>query len=157
MQWNITQPLKRMKWCHSQQHGWNRRYCTDWSKCNGGNILYGIAHMWSLKINYANELTKQKKTHRLREQTYGCLGEGWGKGIIKEFGMKMHTLLYFKWITNKDLWFSAGNTAQCYVAAWMRGEFGGQWIHIHVSLSTFSCSSETITTLMVNQLYPKKK
>ena len=31
--------------------------------------------MWSLKINYANELTKQKKTHRLREQTYGCLGK----------------------------------------------------------------------------------
>ena len=37
--------------------------------------MYGIAHMWSLKINYANELTKQKKTHRLREQTYGCLGK----------------------------------------------------------------------------------
>ena len=38
-----------------------------------GEILYDIAYMWSLKINYANELTKQKKTHRLRERTYGCL------------------------------------------------------------------------------------
>ena len=25
-----------------------------------------------------------------------------------------------------------GNSAQCYVAAWMGGEFGGQWIHVHV-------------------------
>ena len=23
-----------------------------------------------------DELTKQRETHRLREQTYGCLGEG---------------------------------------------------------------------------------
>jgi len=25
-----------------------------------------------------------------------------------------------------------GNSAQCYVAAWMRGESRGEWIHIHV-------------------------
>ena len=36
-----------------------------------------------------------------------------------------YTLLYFKWITNKDLLYSTGNTAQYYVAAWMGGEFGG--------------------------------
>ena len=29
--------------------------------------------------------------------------EGWGKGIIKDFGMDMYTRLYLKWITNKDL------------------------------------------------------
>ena len=33
--------------------------------------------------------------------------------------MDMHTLLYLKWITNKDLLFSTENSAQCYVAAWM--------------------------------------
>ena len=36
-----------------------------------------------------------------------------------------YTLLYFKWITNKDLLYSTGNTARYYVAAWMGGEFGG--------------------------------
>ena len=36
-----------------------------------------------------------------------------------------YTLLYCKWITNKDLLYSTGNTAQYYVAAWMGGEFGG--------------------------------
>ena len=36
----------------------------------------------------------------------------------------MYTLLYLKLMTNKDLLYSAGNTAQCYVAAWIGGEFG---------------------------------
>ena len=26
-----------------------------------------------------------------------------GKGIVGELGMDMHTLLYLKWVTNKDL------------------------------------------------------
>ena len=40
-----------------------------------------------------NLITKQKETHRLREKTYCCLGEGWGEGIVREFGMNMYTLL----------------------------------------------------------------
>ena len=38
--------------------------------------------------------------------------------------MDTYTLLYLKRITNKDLLYSTGNSAQCYVAAWMGGEFG---------------------------------
>ena len=44
-----------------------------------------------------NLLIKQKQTHRLRELSYGCWGEGWGDG------MDRYTLLYLNWITNKDL------------------------------------------------------
>ena len=29
--------------------------------------------------------------------------KGRGEGIVREFGMGMYTLLYLKWITNKDL------------------------------------------------------
>ena len=58
-----------------------------------------------------------------------------GEGIVREFGIHMYTLLYLKWITNKDLLHSTGNSAQCYVAAWMEGEFGGEWIHVYVWLS----------------------
>ena len=54
-----------------------------------------------------------------------------GEGIVKGFGMDMSTLLYLKWITNKDLLCSA----ECYVAAWMGGEFVGEWIHVYVCLS----------------------
>ena len=28
------------------------------------------------------------------------------------------------WITNKDLLYSTGNSAQCFVAGWIEGEFG---------------------------------
>ena len=52
------------------------------------------------------------------------------------------TLLYLKWITNKDLLYRTGDSAQCYVAAWMGGEFGGKWIHICVWLSPFAVHLE---------------
>ena len=63
--------------------------CTTWtdleivvmSKVRAGETSY------PLYVESKNELTKQKETHRLRQQTYGCL----------------YTLLYLKWITNKDL------------------------------------------------------
>ena len=28
--------------------------------------------------------------------------EGWGEGIVMEFGIDMYTLLYIKWITNTE-------------------------------------------------------
>ena len=65
---------------------------------------------WNLKRNDTNELTKQKETHRLGEQTYGCWGEGRGEGILREFGVDMYTLLCLKWITNKDLLYIAQGT-----------------------------------------------
>ena len=49
-------------------------------------------------------------------------GEVGGEGIVREFGMDMYTLLYLKWITNKDLLYSTC-IAQCCVAVWMGREF----------------------------------
>ena len=50
---------------------------TEWSKsAREGEISYAIPDMWSIKRNDTDELTKQKKTHRLRKRTYGF----WGKG-----------------------------------------------------------------------------
>ena len=46
----------------------------------------------------------------------------------------MHTQLCLKWITNKDLLYRTWNSAQCYVAAWMEGEFGREWMHVYVWL-----------------------
>ena len=50
----------------------------------------------------------------------------------------MYTLLYLKWITNKDLLYSTQNSAQCSVAAWMGGELPGEWIQVYVRLSPFT-------------------
>ena len=52
------------------------------------------------------------------------------EGIVREFGMDRYTLLYLKRMTNKDLLYSTGNSAQRYVAAWMGGQLGGEWIHV---------------------------
>ena len=57
-----------------------------------------------------------------------------GEWIIRELGMDMYTLLCLKWITNKDILYSTGNSAQCYVPAWMGAGFGGEWIHVYVRL-----------------------
>ena len=66
-------------------------------------------------------------------------GGGWGMvGIVREFGMELYTLLYLTWITNKDPLHGTWNSAQCYVAAWMGGEFGGEWILVCIWLSPFA-------------------
>ena len=59
-----------------------------------------------------------------------------GEGIDGEFGMD--TLLYLKQITNKDLLYSKWYSVWCYAAAWMGGEFGGEWIHVYLWLSPFT-------------------
>ena len=45
-------------------------------------IAHDITYMWNLrkKMIQTNLFTKQKQTHRLREQTYGYSGVGKGEG-----------------------------------------------------------------------------
>ena len=75
-----------------------------------------------------NLFIKEKQTLSLGEGIYGCQG-GRLKERGRELGIDTYTLLYLKWITNKDLCtHSTGNSAQCHVAAWMEGEFGRGWI-----------------------------
>ena len=57
---------------------------------------------------------------------------------VREFGIDTYTLLYLKWITNKDLLSSTWNSTQCHVAAWVGVGFGGEWIHVYVRLSPFA-------------------
>ena len=75
---------------------------------------------------------------------------GWkGEGITRGLGMDMYTLLYFKWVTNKDLPYSTGNSVRCYTAAWTGGDFGGGWIHACICVAESLCSPpETNTTLL---------
>ena len=69
-----------------------------------------------------NFLTKQRdsQTYKTNLQLLG------GKGIVREIGIDVFTLLYLKLITNKDLLYSTRNSVQCYVAGWMAGKF---WEH----------------------------
>ena len=76
--------------------------------------------MQNLKRKDTNEVAKQKES----DLENGCQEEGLQEGTVKEFGVNMCTLLYVKLITNKCLLYSTWNSAQCYVAARMGGEFG---------------------------------
>ena len=61
-----------------------------------------------------------------------------GEATVRDSGKVMDTLLYLKWITNKDLLYSTWNSSQCYVPAWMGEGFGGGWKHVYVWLSPFA-------------------
>ena len=58
-----------------------------------------------------NISTKQKQTHRHREQTCGCQGLA-GGGKDWEFEISRYKLLYTGWINNKVLLYSTGNCIQ---------------------------------------------
>ena len=85
-----------------------------WRLCREKGILL---HRWwecklvQPKMIQINLFTKQKQTHRLRKWTYGYQ-KGRVGGIDWEVGIDTYTLLYFKKITNKDLLYSTGNSAQ---------------------------------------------
>ena len=59
-----------------------------------------------------NFSTKQKQTHRHREQTCGCQAGEDGGEMDWEFGISRCKLLYTGWINNKVLLYSPGNYAQ---------------------------------------------
>ena len=133
------------QWCkHSRavkRGNWSKSYgkkpFTNYS--TSGNIEKKIhQNIWSwicitslLAINCVN---KNERLHTFQlnttfdrnrltdlEKKHGCQGEWWEQGIVREFGRDMYTLLYLRWLTNKDLLYSRGNSAQCYMAAWIGG------------------------------------
>ena len=68
--------------------------------------------------------------------------------------MDMYTLLFLKWITNKDLQqrptYSTWNSAPCYVAVRMGGEFGGRMDTCICMAKSLHYSPETVTTLLIS-------
>ena len=87
--------------------------------------------MWNLKRNDANEFMYKRETYSQALRT-SLVGGRMVVGIVKEFEMDSYTWLYLKWIINKDLLYTTWNSAQCYMAVWMGGEFGREWIHLYV-------------------------
>ena len=69
--------------------------------------------------------------------------------------MDMYTLLYLNWITNKDPPYRTWNCSELCGSLDGRG-VGGEWTHVYVA-ETLPCAPETVTTLLVSQLYPSTK
>jgi len=58
--------------------------------------------MWTLERNDINEpIYNTERDSDLENEL--MVAEGGGKGIIREFGKVMYTLLYLKWTANKNI------------------------------------------------------
>ena len=127
---------------------------------------YDTPYMWNLKKKWYKWTYKTERDSQIYRMNLWFSGVGgWGGGIVREFQMDMDTLLYLKWITKKNWLCIIWNTAQCYVATWLGGEFGGEeymcvcvcvcvyiyiyiYIYIYMAVSIWF-SPETITTLSI--------
>ena len=56
--------------------------------------------------------------NRVRGNTLG------GYSDLPKVISNRYTLLHLRWLTNKNLLYSTGNSVQCYVEAWIRGSLG---------------------------------
>ena len=94
------------------------------------SCIWGFATLWTVAH-------KSPLTLGFCRQEYGnglpCLppGDLPNPGIEPMFPASPHCrqILYLKWTTSKHWLYRTGNSAQCYVAAWMGGGFGGEWTH----------------------------
>ena len=118
MQCNITEPLKWREWCHSQQRGCTQRLSIHpyWMKqVRQREIAWCPIYVeskkkWDMRIYLQNTNSLTDLENKLMVNSE----EGCGDGMDGEFGMVMYTLLYLKWITNKDLLYRTWNSAWCY-------------------------------------------
>ena len=69
---------------------------TEKEKYHMTSLICGIEK----EMIQVNLLIKQKETHRLKA---AGVGGRMGEGMVRECGMDLYTLDYFKWITKKDL------------------------------------------------------
>ena len=66
--------------------------------------------------------------------------------------MDVYTLLYFKWITSRDLLYSTGSSAQGYVAVWIGGGGWGRKDTCICMAEFLHCSTGNYYNI-VNQVY----
>ena len=138
------------------------------------------------KSNDRTKSTLVKSAHaRLANQPHDassyCKRNSWlpGEGIVRDIGKVMYTLLYLKWLTDKDILQSTGNSDQCYVPAPMRetlllscnsqmethkpywlvlGWGGGVGMDTCICMAeSLPCSPETTTTLLMGYILVQNK
>ena len=120
-------------------------------------------HFWPEQLSYKclrlvilseiSQTEKEKQTQRLHLWLSSV--EDWREGIVRESVMESYTLLYLKWITNKDPQYSTGTLLN---AMWQPecegslGENGYMYMYGWAPLlSTWVCHNAG------NRLYPNTK
>ena len=85
---------------------------------------------------------------------WGDGGHKWNRRELLKLSFLPTT--YKKCRVNKDLMYSTWISAQCYVAVWMGGGLGENE-YVHVSLSPFTSSPETIAALLMGYVCSARK
>jgi len=76
---------------------------------------------------------------------------GGGEGIVREFGKVMYTLLYSKWITNKDLFCIAHGTLPNVMCQPGREKGMGENGYTYICMvESLHCSPEITRTLLIS-------
>ena len=78
------------------------------SNSDRGERLFDIPCMQNLRRNDTQEFTYRKRLTDLEIKLIVARGQGWGEGIVGEFGMDMCTLPYFKWMSPKTYCIAQG-------------------------------------------------
>ena len=96
----------------------------------------------NLKTTPKNLFTKQKKTQRFQNQTYG-----YQRGNSRRKDWHTH-IPHTKLVGNKDLLHSSGKSIQYSVIAYMRKESEKEWIYTCICMTeSLCCTPKTNTTL----------
>ena len=100
------------------------------------------------------KLNLKFRTLRLTELKNELMVAGVRRGIVTDFGKVMYTLLYLKWITNKNLLYSTQNSVQCYVPdrmAVLCASRVSRRMNTCIRMAeSLHCSPETMTTLLID-------
>ena len=100
--------------------------------------------MWNLKENGTNEIIYKTEADSQTQKTNLWLPKGKG-GINQELGIKIYTLLYIKYITNKDLLYSTGNYIQYLVITYNGRECRKRiYIFIYIYIYIYVCITESL-------------
>ena len=108
--------------------------------------------MQNLKKHEKNELIYKIETYLEKEFMVAK-----GKGIVREFEMDRYTLLYLKWITNKDLFYRV----EVLLSVTWQLDGRGVWERMDTCIcmaESLCCLSETIRTLLIGYtpIYKRK-
>ena len=109
---------------------------------------------------YSHACTPIQNKNQSEKKLSLSSGKGWGKrweeGIVREFGKVMYTLLYLKWITNKDLLYSTWSSTQVMCQPWWEGV--GERMNTCVCMTECLCSlPETTTTVLIDYTTKQSK
>ena len=112
-----------------------------------------VRHDWETELNWYAEYKEKwykwtylQNSNRLRLQVGTCQGEWWMEGILRELGMGMYTLLYFKWITTNTYYIAHGTLLNVMWEAGWEGSLGESgYMHLcDWALSLYSWSYHNI-------------